>query len=53
MFLIEYVVLSVDSLFQTLLTFPIIIAIWFTNTWYTGYFPINSNVSSGHYVKEH
>lgn len=24
-------------------TMPIIIAIWYTNTWYTGYLPINSN----------
>jgi len=26
-----------------LLTFPIVSAIWFTNTWYTGHLPINSN----------
>ena len=25
------------------LTLPIIAAIWFTNTWYTGHLPINSN----------
>ncbi|KAJ6564729.1 OPT-domain-containing protein [Mycena capillaripes] len=27
-----------------LLTFPIIVAIWYTNTWNTGYLPINSNL---------
>ena len=27
----------------TLFTFPVIVAIWFTNTWYTGHIPINSN----------
>ncbi|KAF7375383.1 OPT-domain-containing protein [Mycena sanguinolenta] len=27
----------------TLITFPIIAAIWYTNTWNTGYLPINSN----------
>jgi len=26
-----------------LITFPIVAAIWFTNTWYTGHLPINSN----------
>ena len=26
-----------------LFTFPIIAAMWFTNTWYTGHLPINSN----------
>ncbi|KAJ6496033.1 OPT oligopeptide transporter protein-domain-containing protein [Mycena sanguinolenta] len=26
-----------------LVTFPIIVAIWYTNTWNTGYLPINSN----------
>ena len=26
-----------------LFTFPIVAAIWFTNTWYTGHLPINSN----------
>ncbi|KAJ6496043.1 OPT-domain-containing protein [Mycena sanguinolenta] len=27
-----------------LITFPIIVAIWYTNTWNTGYLPINSHV---------
>ncbi|KAF7375422.1 OPT-domain-containing protein [Mycena sanguinolenta] len=27
-----------------LITFPIIVAIWYTNTWNTGYLPINSNL---------
>lgn len=26
-----------------LFTFPIVAAIWFTDTWYTGHIPINSN----------
>ena len=26
-----------------LFTFPVVAAIWLTNTWYTGYLPINSN----------
>lgn len=26
-----------------LFSFPIIAAIWFTDTWYTGHLPINSN----------
>jgi len=25
-----------------LVTFPIVVALWFTNTWYTGHLPINS-----------
>ena len=32
-----------DSFLSTLLTFPIVIAIWYTNTWNTAYIPINSN----------
>lgn len=32
-----------NSFTGTLITFPIIAAIWFTNTWYTAYLPINSN----------
>ncbi|KAF8137872.1 OPT-domain-containing protein [Mycena galopus ATCC 62051] len=27
-----------------LVTFPIIVALWYTNTWNTGYLPINSNI---------
>ncbi|KAJ6599741.1 OPT-domain-containing protein [Mycena vulgaris] len=27
----------------TLFTFPIIVALWYTNTWNTGYLPINAN----------
>ena len=27
-----------------LFTLPIIAVIWFTNTWYTGHLPINSNL---------
>ena len=26
-----------------LVTFPVVVALWFTNTWYTGHLPINSN----------
>jgi len=32
-----------NSFLGTLLTFPIIVAIWYTNTWNTAYIPINSN----------
>ncbi|KAF8173175.1 OPT-domain-containing protein [Mycena galopus ATCC 62051] len=38
--------LTVDPLitpFFALFTFPIIVALWYTNTWNTGYLPINSN----------
>ncbi|KAJ7203968.1 OPT-domain-containing protein [Mycena rebaudengoi] len=31
------------SRFQGLITFPMIVALWYTNTWYTGHLPINSN----------
>ncbi|CAK5282652.1 unnamed protein product [Mycena citricolor] len=31
------------SLGWTMITFPVIVAIWYTNTWNTGYLPINSN----------
>ncbi|KAF7375420.1 OPT-domain-containing protein [Mycena sanguinolenta] len=32
------------GVFAGLITFPIIVAIWYTNTWNTGYLPINSNL---------
>ncbi|KAJ7254134.1 OPT-domain-containing protein, partial [Mycena rebaudengoi] len=39
-------VVFVDPLifpFFSLVTLPIIVALWYTNTWYTAYLPINSN----------
>lgn len=32
-----------NNFLGAMLTFPIIAAIWYTNTWYTAYLPINSN----------
>jgi len=32
-----------NSFLGTLFTFPIVLAIWYTNTWNTAYLPINSN----------
>ncbi|CAK5279804.1 unnamed protein product [Mycena citricolor] len=32
-----------NSFIGALITFPVIVAIWYTNTWNTGYLPINSN----------
>ncbi|KAJ7238967.1 OPT-domain-containing protein [Mycena rebaudengoi] len=32
-----------NTFLGTLVTFPIIVALWYTNTWYTGHLPINSN----------
>ncbi|KAF7303999.1 OPT-domain-containing protein [Mycena indigotica] len=34
---------TVNTFLGTLITLPIILAIWFSNTWFTGYLPINSN----------
>ena len=34
---------TVNNFMGMLITFPIIVAIWFTNTWYTAYIPININ----------
>jgi OPT family small oligopeptide transporter len=34
---------TVNNFMGMLLSFPIILAIWYTNTWYTGYLPININ----------
>jgi OPT family small oligopeptide transporter len=34
---------TVNLFLGMLFTFPIIVAIWYTNTWYTGYVPINVN----------
>ena len=33
-----------NSFLGTLFTFPIILAIWYTNTWNTAYIPINTNI---------
>ena len=32
-----------NSFLGTIVTFPIVLAIWYTNTWNTAYIPINSN----------
>ncbi|KAJ7897829.1 OPT-domain-containing protein [Mycena leptocephala] len=32
-----------NTFIGAIVTFPIIVAIWYTNTWNTGYLPINSN----------
>ena len=32
-----------NSFLGTLFTFPVVLAIWYTNTWNTAYIPINSN----------
>ncbi|KAJ7624592.1 OPT-domain-containing protein [Roridomyces roridus] len=32
-----------NSFLGTLITFPMIVALWYSNTWNTGYLPINSN----------
>ncbi|KAJ7238969.1 OPT oligopeptide transporter protein-domain-containing protein [Mycena rebaudengoi] len=32
-----------NTFLGSLVTLPIIVALWYTNTWYTGYLPINSN----------
>ena len=34
---------TLNNFMGMFLTFPIIVAIWFTNTWYTAYMPINVN----------
>ncbi|PVF97003.1 OPT-domain-containing protein [Serendipita vermifera] len=34
---------TVNNFLGMLIAFPIIVAIWFTNTWYTAYMPINVN----------
>ncbi|PVF96622.1 OPT-domain-containing protein [Serendipita vermifera] len=34
---------SLNNFMGMLISFPIIVAIWFTNTWYTAYMPININ----------
>jgi OPT family small oligopeptide transporter len=34
---------TVNNFMGMLICFPIIVAIWFTNTWYTAYMPINVN----------
>lgn len=34
---------TLNNFMGMLVTFPIIVAIWFTNTWYTSYIPININ----------
>ncbi|KIM32165.1 hypothetical protein M408DRAFT_6492 [Serendipita vermifera MAFF 305830] len=34
---------TVNNFMGMFVTFPIIVAIWFTNTWYTAYLPINVN----------
>ncbi|KAJ6616612.1 OPT-domain-containing protein [Mycena sp. CBHHK59/15] len=32
-----------NTFLGTLITLPIILALWYSNTWFTGYLPINSN----------
>ncbi|KAJ7124241.1 OPT-domain-containing protein [Mycena epipterygia] len=32
-----------NTFLGALVTFPVIVALWYTNTWQTGYLPINSN----------
>ncbi|CAK5266492.1 unnamed protein product [Mycena citricolor] len=34
---------TMNTFVGTMITFPVIVAIWYTNTWNTGYLPINSN----------
>ncbi|KIY49349.1 OPT superfamily oligopeptide transporter [Fistulina hepatica ATCC 64428] len=34
---------TMSTFIGSLLTFPVVAAIWYTNTFYTGYLPINSN----------
>ena len=41
--LISPFLVTLNSFLGTAFTFPIIVAIWYTNTWYTGYMPINMN----------
>ena len=41
--LISPFLVTVNIFMGMAVTFPIIVAIWYTNTWYTGYMPINTN----------
>jgi OPT family small oligopeptide transporter len=44
---------TVNNFAGTILTFPFIVAIWFTNTWSTAYLPINSNRPFDHFGKRY
>ena len=41
--LISPFLVTINIFMGMAVTFPIIVAIWYTNTWYTGYMPINVN----------
>ena len=42
--LTDYPLVYLQAFLGALFTFPIVAAIWLTNTWYTGHIPINSNL---------